>query len=173
MALKDFTLTQKYLKELLHYDPETGIFTRLTKPANRVNIGDIAGSLRPDGYLEIGVKGSRYLSHRLAFLYMTGEFPDKGIDHVNHQRGDNRWNNIRCATQQKNMRNASKSKANTSGVTGVYWRKDRNRWRAMIKVDNKQIYLGMFIDLEDAANARKLANKKYGFHENHGMNYEG
>lgn len=158
-------LTQKRLKELLRYDAETGIFTRLVAAGN-AKAGDIAGNLTSYGYIQIMIDCRSYLSHRLAFLYMTGEFPSDECDHTNHIRNDNRWENIREADRTMNMKNVSMASNNTSGYNGVVWY--RGRWYARIYVDSKNIYLGCFIDISDAVAARKAANIKYGYHENHG-----
>ena len=83
-------ITQKSLKEILCYDPGTGIFTWLITVSN-VKIGDMAGCLHPSGYWLIKVNRRRYQAHRLAFLYMTGKFPANEVDHINHVCGDNRW----------------------------------------------------------------------------------
>jgi len=165
---KEETLTQQRLKELFHYNPETGLFLRLKTVASRAKKGDIAGCLRvQDGYLQIYIDYNSFLAHRLAFFYMLGFFPQE-IDHINHIRNDNRWGNLRSANSTINGRNSSISKKNSSGVTGVNWDKTLNKWRARIKVDYKDKHLGFFDKLEDAIACRKSANKLYGFHENHG-----
>ena len=160
-------LTQARLKEQLHYDPETGIFTWLVSSSPRVKIGDISGSLNGEGYLINQVNGRMYVTHRLAFLYMTGDIPEQ-VDHENHIRHDNRWANLRAATNKINQQNASIRKDNKSGFTGVNWHKSIEKWVAYINVDNVRIHLGCFSDVNDAIAARKSANIKYGFHPNHG-----
>jgi len=165
---KNSVLTQARLRELFHYSPETGEFTRLVKTASRVNIGDIAGCDNGKGYLQIGIDSKLYFAHRLAFLYMLGEFPDHDTDHVNHVRHDNRWKNLRACDRLTNRRNASLSKNNTSGVTGVSWARKSERWYAQIMVDRKVIQLGLHLSFFDACRARKSAEIEYGFHKNHG-----
>ena len=160
-------LTQTKLKEILYYDPETGLFTWLILAGKRVKIGDIAGSLC-QGYLSIMIYGKSYKAHRLAFLYMTGSWPKEQIDHINHVRDDNRWINLREATNQENCKNQSRSKNNTSGVCGVIWHKQHKKWMAYIMTDSKQKHLGLFVDKLEAICARKSAEIKYVFHENHG-----
>lgn len=168
-------LTQEYLKEALHYDPETGIFTWKVRPlkhfvnTHRMNLinskceGKVAGHMTDQGYLTIGLKGTGYKAHRLAFIYMTGECPAY-TDHINHIRTDNRWVNLREATIAENNRNLSLRKTSLSGVPGVSWHKETKKWRARIFKE----YLGVFDNLDEAIAARLTAAKNRGFHENHG-----
>jgi hypothetical protein len=160
-------LTQKRLKELFDYNLETGIFTRLIYKHYNAKAGDIAGSLDSRGYLCINVDGFQYKAHNLAWLYVTNEWPEY-IDHENHLKHDNRFYNLKSVTMQENQRNQLRNKDNTSGVNGVYWAKDINRWRARITVNQKTINLGCFTDIKEAAKARKEAEIKYNFHVNHG-----
>jgi len=160
-------ITQSEPKELLHYDPEIGIFTRLIRTTNRIKIGDIAGTDHNAGYIAITVKGKLYLAHRLAWLYMTGEWP-KEIDHINHVRNDNRWVNLQDGTRSDNQRNQSLHNKNTSGITGVHWCKRDRRWVAQIRNIRERIRLGSFTDKFEAICARKSADNKYGYHANHG-----
>ncbi len=162
-------ITQSELKELLDYDPETGVFIWKKKVANRVKIGDIAGCLDiSTGYIVFMIKGKRYRAHRLAWFYIYGEWPKDQIDHINHVRDDNRIVNLREVTRQENLKNASLSKNNKSDVTGVHWYKANKEWRAQIMVNGKYIHLGYFNDKHDAAMTRKEAEIKYEYHENHG-----
>ena len=160
----------KELKANLHYDPETGYFTWLRVNCNRIHIGNIAGSLnKNDGYIQISVNKNKVRAHRLAFLYMTGKFPGHEIDHINHIRHDNRLVNLREATDLDNSRNKYRSLKNTSGVIGVFWNKARGKWVAFIYINNKNLKLGSFFNKQEAINARKEAERIYGFHENHGL----
>jgi len=99
---------------------------------------------------------------------MTGAFPLDEVDHENHIKDDNRWLNLVAATHPENSRNQSLHKNNNSGYTGVHWSKDSNKWLSKIRINGKDTHLGSFDELEDAAEARKEAEVKYGFHENHG-----
>jgi len=162
-------LTQNKLKELLHYNPETGIFTWVSRPSNRIYVGKEAGNKIKNGYIIIGVCGSLYLAHRLAWLYMTGEWPESQIDHKDHVRNNNIFFNLRKATNLENSKNKSPSKNNTSGITGVYWAKHITKWMSSIGIDRKQKHIGVFNDKWDAICARKSAENKYGFHKNHGQ----
>lgn len=161
-------LTQSQLKEQLHYDPDTGVFMRLIAHAQCVKVGDIAGGLHNMGYIKINVLGNPYLAHRLAILYMTGAFPESEIDHINHNRADNRFINLRPVTHSINHHNISMHSRNTSGFNGVSWDKSRNKWCASIYTNGKHHHLGRFLNLEDAIAARKAANIKYSFHPLHG-----
>ena len=113
-------ITQEQLKELLHYNPDTGIFTWKRRPSNRVSVGDNAGHLNRDGYIDLTVNGFKQGAHRFAWLYIYGFLPLGHIDHINGNRSDNRIVNIRDGTQLENNKNKSKLKSNKSGVTGVY-----------------------------------------------------
>jgi len=90
------------------------------------------------------------------------------VDHINHIRDDNRWENLRLVSASGNSRNRGMSSRNTSGVTGVTWSRSKSRWVAQIKVDKENKTLGVFTDFSEAVNARKNAEVLYGFHENHG-----
>jgi len=173
-------LTQNILKELLHYDPLTGVFTWLERDLkyfekesdqrswNLRFSGKRAGSTSSLGYRIILIFKYPRKAHRLAFLYMIGRLPIDQTDHINHMRSDNRWLNLREATPQENMQNLSLSKSNTSGHIGVTQCKRSNKWLAMIGFNKKKVPLGYFVDIEDAIEVRKQAEMDYGFHENHG-----
>lgn len=139
---KSEKLTQARLKELLHYDPEIGIFTRKITVANNAKKGDIVGCLSQRGYLATGIDGIKYYLHRLAWLYVYGYFPEHGIDHINRIKTDNRICNLREVTQQCNLRNCKMPKTNTSGVKGVSWNKYTNKWVVQITINNKNKTLG-------------------------------
>lgn len=154
-------LTQETLKSLLHYCPDTGVFTRI-KARRGVHIGSIAGCVNnKDGYAQICVNYKTYLAHRLAWLYIHGTFPLKGIDHINRVRTDNRLCNLRLASTAENAQNQSRNSANTSGYIGVTWEVARNKWHSSITLNNKHIDLGRFTELSDAIAARKAGERKY------------
>jgi len=163
-------ITHEELIDYLSYDEETGLFTVIKHKASRRPIGSIAGAMEPDGYIRISIDKKAYPAHRLAWLYMTGDFPSDCIDHINHIRNDNRWCNLREATHKINARNARKSKRNKSGVVGVSWSKSSKRWKAAISIDSGRLELGTFAKFSDAVDARKNAEVLYGYHENHGIN---
>lgn len=162
-------LSQQALKDVLHYDPLTGVFTWKVSTAPRMHVGDPAGYVkRQTGYSTIRVLGGRYAAHRLAFLYMSGVTPKADVDHINGNRSDNRWDNLREVTRVENTRNRKIPSSNTSGVIGVYWGAARNRWVATISLAQKNVVVGAFKDFADAVAARKLAEQQYGYHPNHG-----
>lgn len=137
--------TADEVKTLLSYSPENGLFTRLTRPAHRTRAGETAGSLSKTGYLTICIRGENYYCHRLAWLLMTGSWPDSCIDHINSDALDNRWGNLRAATPSQNQQNRRRlSINNTSGFTGVHWSASCGKWAAEIKIDRKKIKLGYF-----------------------------
>jgi len=153
MVLSMTELTQEQLKSALHYNPETGGFTRLISTSSRANVGDIAGTVMSIGYIEIMVKNKKYYAHRLAVLYMTGKWPSNQVDHINRTRDDNRWCNIRESNQSENCGNSSLRKDNTSGFKGVSWYNRDKKWEAGIMFKYKHIYLGRYKEKKDAAMA--------------------
>jgi hypothetical protein len=149
-------LTVDDLRALLSYEPETGEFW-IRRPVHVMHRTRPAGYVRRDGYRVIGVSGGQYLAHRLAWLYMTGEWPAAFIDHRNLAKDDNRWANLRAATKSQNGANTRLLPQNTSGFKGVIWCKQMRRWVAQIKVNGRAKYLGCFQSREDAAAAYALA----------------
>ncbi len=156
-------LTQERLKELLHYNPLTGIFTNKTTRSSNSLKGAVSGYIDDNGYVHIGVNNKLYKAHRLAWLYVEGYFPEQLIDHENRIKSDNRWTNLRVASYQCNSRNSSIAKNNKSGITGVCWHKATSKWRADIAVEYKCVPLGIFESKIKAAKARWKAEKKYNF----------
>jgi len=149
-------LTQTRLRELLDYDPETGVFRR-RKSARRGWTGRQAGYLKPGkegGYTVIQVDGELFRASRLAWLYMTGKWPDADIDHIDLNRSNDCWSNLRIATRGQNMANAGIRKDNTSGYRGVTWDADHGMWRAQVALNKRQYYCGLFATPEEAAVAR-------------------
>ena len=161
-------VTQESLKDIFSYNPDDGLFTRAKKTSASVFIGDIASCVNCNGYMVIRIEGVNYQAHRLAWLYMYGEWPDGQIDHINHDRTDNRLINLRTVSQQENTKNRSISSNNKSGITGVCWSKRWSNWRVQISNKKKNIALGHFSDKFEAVCARKSAENKYGYHTNHG-----
>lgn len=110
MAMKknEKQLTVVQLKELLHYNPETGVFTWARSVGQRARIGRVAGSKVPSGYIKISVSKRVYSAHRLAWLYMTGSWPENEIDHVDNNPSNNAFSNLRAATKSQNAQNRGK-----------------------------------------------------------------
>ena len=160
----DKQINQEQLKELLHYDPETGVFKWKIASAMRIKIGDVAGTLDDKGYIIITVFNKRYRAHRLAWLYTHGKFPENHMDHINGLRNDNRIINLRAVTQAENNRNYSAYKNNTSGYIGVSWETGKNKWKVSITGVN----YGSFKSKSDAIAKAKEVYKELGFHKNHG-----
>ena len=144
------------LKSLLHYDPDTGIFRWINRSGRygRIPEGTIAGGIgkhKSSGYVEINIHSYLDKSHRLAWLYMTGEWPKEQVDHINRVRHDNRWCNLRESNARENMKNKNLYTSNTSGQAGVTWHKRVKMWQARISVDTKRMHLGYYDDKEEAA----------------------
>jgi hypothetical protein len=158
-------MNQEQLKELLHYDPETGVFTWKESRGN-VKAGQIAG-WENDGYLKIQINKKSEQLHRLAFLYMTGELPAEQVDHKNQNRSDNRWENLREVSQAENLKNKTLGANNKSGLLGVCFSKQVGKYQAYISVNKKRKHLGFYGDFFEACCARKSAIIKYGYHINH------
>lgn len=150
------TLTQARLKELLHYDPETGHFTWLVCRRNSIKSGAVAGATNGSGYRQISVDSIVYPAHRLAFLYMTGEMPPNDVDHINRVKDDNRWDNLRPATRSQNAANVPIKSNNTSGTTNVHWDTRRRKWQVRHRVAGKRTTYGLFDDLVEASRVAGL-----------------
>lgn len=159
---KEISLTK--LREVFHYDPSTGEVTLLSDEVVIYN--------SPKVYKSFRWNKAMYLLHHVIYFYQTGHMVDisnrENIDHIDHNRANNKWDNLRLVDLATNSKNLSKFINNTSGVTGVVWVKNRKKWGARIRVNGKDISLGNYHTLEEAAKARKAAEIKYGFHENHG-----
>ncbi len=154
-------LPQKRLKELLEYDPQTGIFVWKKKRRGFAKKGDQAGCANLKGYISIKVDGRKFLSHRLAWLYIHGYFPENQIDHIDRNPSNNRINNLREVSQSCNSKNCGISTRNKSGITGVSWDKSKERWRAGIKANGKNMKIGIAKSKEEAAWLRWKAETKY------------
>lgn len=142
------------LREMLSYDPETGVFIWRINPTKRIKAGTTAG-YNQCGYDAIGFEGRAYLSHRLAWFYVYGVEPVHLIDHINGDKKDNRIANLREATASQNLWNMRKSSRNTSGYTGVVWHPGTGKWRAQSRHNGKPVHLGVFENALDAAKAHE------------------
>ena len=153
-------------QEVLHelatdyfYEEDTGKFIRTSGLRGKGKKGTEAGWIDEKGYRLIEIEGKSYRCHRLAYLWMTGDWPKHQVDHINNIKDDNRWCNLRDATNSQNQRNTALRKNNTSGVKGVNWHKGNKKWRARVGYNNKRIHIGDFKLLSDAEVAIKKARK--------------
>jgi HNH endonuclease len=153
-------LTSERLRQLLKYDPATGYFTRVM-PLRGCRTGSIAGTRGNHGYITICVDKRLYLAHRLAWFYMTGEWPTHQIDHCDMNKTNNIWRNLREATPSQNKANKTKQPTNTSGMKGVSWHKQNNVWRATISAYGTQYHLGCFSDPKEDHDAYFSAAQKF------------
>ena len=154
-------LSWEELTTILSYNPETGVFIKnaLTKHQKE----RLAGTNKGSPYTRICINHRIYMAHRLAWYYMTGSPPDMLIDHINGDKRDNRFCNLRLADYSQNMMNSKLPSSNTSGCKGVTWVKKKKRWRASGKLNGKKIYLGLFANKEDAANKyQEFAKQNHG-----------
>lgn len=154
------TIDSTLLREILKYDPNTGIFTWNKKIAKRIVVGKTAGCLR-NGYITINIFGKRYQAHRLALVYVYGHCDSYDVDHINGIKHDNRIVNLRFATRSENKQNRlSIQPNNKSGYTGVDWHKSSQGWRATITTMGKQKHLGIFDTKEKAYEAYVKAKRE-------------
>lgn len=172
-------ITKELLRKLLDYNPETGVLTWKERERGMFssNRGFSTWNARYantqafvndcHGYLCGSIFRTKYLAHRIIWIWMTGEVPNE-VDHINGNRADNRWSNLRNVNKSTNMKNAKMPKTNTSGRVGVYWYEPYGKWLAKISFKKGPKNLGYFEKFEDAVSAREEAEIKYGFHENHG-----
>jgi hypothetical protein len=168
------------IKQLLDYNPGTGELRWKQRPLTDFSerghwktwtkrfADTVAGTIGANGYRAISISGKRYYAHRIAWAIHHGAWPSEQIDHINQQRDDNRMSNLREATNQQNMKNATRLRSNTSGATGVHWDNRRSKWLAQIKHEGRGRFLGYFANFDEAVAARRAAEVKFGFFENHG-----
>jgi hypothetical protein len=156
-------LTLERLRQVYFYEPDTGQFLRLLETrsaAGKAKVGNPAGSLSGERYLRIGIDGEVFRAHRLAWFYMTGAWPENGVDHEDLDPTNNRWSNLRAATQSQNVANTSRRRDNTSGYKGVS-KTPAGKWAATIWVRQKRMHLGTFDTPHEAFDAYKLAAEKH------------
>jgi hypothetical protein len=146
-------LTFERLREVVSYDPETGLFTWIRASNRRVRVGSTAGSLS-EGYVEIGIDGHSYKAHRLAWLYVYGSWPVRDIDHLDGNRANNALANLRDVSRRTNIQNQRKAKPNNaSGFLGVAPTVSGRRWTAQVHVGGKKHHLGCFDSPQEAHEA--------------------
>lgn len=151
------------IKDYINYCAITGNFTWIKNTGNKNLIGKIAGSITPQGYKKICFKNKYYYCHRLAFLFMTGSFPKLIVDHIDANKFNNSWGNLRDASYQDNARYRGLNKNNTSGHTGVIFNKHINKWVAQVMINNKFKAIGRYDDKENAVIARnEFCKKEFG-----------
>ena len=169
------------VSDLLAYDPTTGKLFWKPRPAssfpslrganawNATYAGKEAFTApHNQGYRTGTLMKQVYLAHRVIWALMTGEWPTDEIDHINHDRSDNRWENLRQVTRHVNKKNVSKQRNNTSGVPGVVWDKSEGKWQARIQENRVLHILGRYDSIEEAVKVRKQAERDRNFHINHG-----
>lgn len=157
------------LREYFFYESKTGELRWKKSKPPRGYEGDLAGCYSPDGYFRVRFAGNLYLNHRLIWFLKTGEDPgDREVDHINLNRSDNRWTNLRLASPSSNMHNMRLLKRNKSGAKGVCWCKTMNKWRAYATVNYKQYRFGYFSTIKEAEAAavegRKALHKQFADH---------
>lgn len=153
-------LTQEELKRILHYDPASGRWAwRVSR--GRVIIGEEAGCTDTNGRRRICIDGTLYLAARLAWLYMTGSWPEAQIDHKDTDQTNDRWNNLRPATHAQNLHNTTGwKKGNAAGYKGVIWHSSGKRWEARIMHNRVTYRLGLFETAEEAHAAYQVKAKE-------------
>ena len=156
--MAEISLSQSRLKKLFSYDPDTGVFIRLT-PTKGCDPNKPAG-FDDHGYRRICVNNKQLYAHRLAFLYMTGLIPDE-VDHRNRIKNDNSWSNLREIKHADNLKNTHIRRTNKTGIAGVWWCDSRKRFHVYIDVNNHRIRCGSHRHIFEAACARFSAEHKY------------
>jgi hypothetical protein len=150
------------LKEVMEYDPTTGLCFWRKKLGSKAMPGCQLGNIDPSkGYYKVNMDGIRFYVHRLIYFYMTGQWPDDEIDHIDRDRANNKWINLRAATKSQNKANTCSDPRNCHGVKGISRRPDTGKWQAEIKVNQRKIYLGVFVSPEEAHAAYLAAAREY------------
>lgn len=161
IGLGFLSIDEKRLKEVLCYDAETGEWRWRSPPGRKMKAGDLAGTTVEGGYIGIRYDGRRYLAHRLAWVFMTGQQPPAFIDHKDRNPTNCRWDNLRAATQTQNNGNSCRPRHNRSGIKGVSWAPHTNGWVARIKRNGKLKHLGVFCTSNEAQAAYAAAAREH------------
>jgi hypothetical protein len=158
-------ITQEMLHKLFRY--ENGILYWKTKHSKKVLIGNMAGGLKPNGYVQVRINNKKYLAHRLIFLMHHGYVPDV-LDHIDCNPSNNKIENLRPATSSTNLMNRRKQRNNSSGIKNVHWSKKYNKWVVRIGLNKKVIHICYCQDIELAElasiEARNLFHKEFAQH---------
>jgi hypothetical protein len=153
-------ITAEQLRKILEYSAETGVLVWKIRPSRAVKAGDVAGNINAKGYSTIGICGKVYKTHRIVWLHVTGNWPIGLIDHINGNKSDNRFANLRDVGAEGNSQNVRKpNKRNKSGFMGVIW--FQNKWRASITINKKTIRIGDYATPEEAHQAYLDAKRMY------------
>lgn len=154
-------LTADVLRQHLHYDPDTGEFTWLVDRGRKARAGGLAGCYGSEGYRSICLFGTSWQAHRLAWLYMSGEWPESQIDHINAVKDDNRFHNLRCADRSDNAKNRQTYKNNKLGVKNVKKDAKSGMYVVRLQVNGVAKYIGCYHELELASLVAHAAREKY------------
>lgn len=153
-------LTAQELRVALHYDPATGIFEGPHRRTGKIGPIGSVNPTRPIGYVAISIRSRSYLAHRLAWLYVHGEWPAAHLDHINGNPADNRIANLRECTARENLANARLVNTRSSVRRGGCYDQRTRKYRAYVRVNNKHHELGYFVTAEDAVAARVEAEQR-------------
>lgn len=154
---QELLISAEDIRNILSYDPASGLFLWKVDRSYRVKAGYKAGHVTPLGYHAIEIAGRKFMAHRLAWLIVSGKWPAFDIDHLNGDRLDNRIENLREASRSENCSNKLSRCDSKSGVKGVFWNKKLSKWQAQISKNGKQIYLGVFETMDEAKAAYRRA----------------
>lgn len=152
--------THTYLLELVFYDPISGLF-QARRSRRGIAAGKRLGRVDERGYRRLMLDQCQIYEHRLAWFYMTGEWPESEIDHIDHNKSNNKWANLRLATTSQNHANGRAFLQNPNRLKGTTYKQAERKWIAQIKVNGKQITIGRFQSMEEAHAAYRIAAKKY------------
>lgn len=182
MKAKRTDITAEFLTEILIYDKDSGILRwkqrplEMFKSANagrtwntRFSGAEALCCPNGNGYFHGRILGIGFLAHKVAWAIHYGQWPSFEIDHINGKRTDNSIQNLRDVSSSQNRRNSAFRSDNTSGFCGVYWDKDLQKWRSAMGMNGKSIHIGVYENIQDAADARVLFQKNAGFSDRHGL----
>jgi hypothetical protein len=153
-------ISAQEVRELLDYDPATGVFTWRKDRRGKAKVGDRAGSVVDGGYTLISINDRLYKAHRLAWLLVHGEWPAVHIDHINRDGSDNRISNLRLVSDAENAQNVVAQKNSKTGIRGVSWKKSSGKWCAQVSKNRKIAYIAYFDNIADAERAVIEARRK-------------